>query len=378
MRASVSKPSEEATWLAEKADFFEFLHYELKDQERRERTASASARRRSPRSASAPQNSTLGPAPQFNHGAAGSHAICADEQAETDCESPSLLRYRTFSGRCNNLAHPNYGRRTVRLRRLLRAEYDDDFASPKTRGVPSDNRLPNPRAVSAAVHADDAEGLSDARHTLMLMQWGQFLDHDVTLTPMIRGRNNTVLDCSSCNSRAVHRACDPIPVPENDDFFSTRRRRSGDGEEQACIPFTRSLPGQQSRSRRREQLNENTAWVDASHLYGSSPCRARQLRTFAGGRMKATRHPGSWVFKDLMPRSGDNPECVSPLRLCFHTGDDRNNEQPGLTSMHTLLLREHNRIADQMAAVNQHWDDERLFQEARKVVMAINQHITFR
>ena len=174
--------------------------------------------------------------------------------------------------------------------------------------------------------------------------------------------------------------------------------------------------------------------MDASHLYGSDPCRARDLRTFGGGRMKTMRHPGSRVFKDLMPRTRQNPECHSPIGRCFHTGmpmeictlkyitqrprlgcvnlhsrpesrdgcgmmqpslnvlaelysfakrkpalgDERNNEQPGLTSLHTVLLREHNRLADQLAAVNPHWDDERTFQETRKIVVAINQHITYK
>ena len=53
------------------------------------------------------------------------------------------------------------------------------------------------------------------------------------------------------------------------------------------------------------------------------------------------------------------------------------NEQPGLAAIHTLLVREHNRVADRLAEINPHWDDERVFQEARKIVSAINQHITF-
>lgn len=44
------------------------------------------------------------------------------------------------------------------------------------------------------------------------------------------------------------------------------------------------------------------------------------------------------------------------------SGDERVNEQPGLTSMHTLWLRVHDRLARQLAAFNPHWDDETIYQ----------------
>ena len=61
----------------------------------------------------------------------------------------------------------------------------------------------------------------------------------------------------------------------------------------------------------------------------------------------------------------------------FSTGDSRANEQPGLTAFHTVWVREHNRLAKELSYLNPHWDDERLFQEARKINIAEMQHITY-
>jgi len=359
-RASIGRPSPEATKMGHRANFMEFLRTEIT------KRMGGSSRRRRQTVLAFPANVT-----GFHHGVPPE---CDLENApdESDCSSPYHGRYRTFSGRCNNRRKPLFGKHTVTLKRHFHPEYDDGVSSPKVRGGRTGNRLPNPRLVSNVVHKDKKK--ADIRHTLMLMQWGQLVDHDITLTPMIRGKRNTIIDCSACNSAAYNRACDPIPIPPEDKFFPPTTGRNAESK---CIPFTRSLPGQSSHRQLREQLNQNTAFIDASHLYGSDPCRARDLRVLEGGRMRIMRHPGSRVFKDLMPRTRQNPECDSAIGRCFHTGDGRNNEQPGLTALHTVLLREHNRLADQLVAINPHWDDERTFQEARRIVMAINQHITY-
>lgn len=64
-------------------------------------------------------------------------------------------------------------------------------------------------------------------------------------------------------------------------------------------------------------------------------------------------------------------------RKCFAAGEGRTNENLGLTGVQNLFMREHNRIASELSRVNPQWDDERLYQEARKANIAIMQHIVY-
>ncbi len=63
---------------------------------------------------------------------------------------------------------------------------------------------------------------------------------------------------------------------------------------------------------------------------------------------------------------------------CFLAGDVRANEQVGLLSMHVIFFREHNRLVESLRGLNPHWDGDRLYHEARKIVGAQMQHITYK
>lgn len=53
------------------------------------------------------------------------------------------------------------------------------------------------------------------------------------------------------------------------------------------------------------------------------------------------------------------------------------NEQPNLALMHTLWMREHNRVVRELGNMHPDWSDEALFQETRRIVVAQIQHITY-
>ena len=69
-----------------------------------------------------------------------------------------------------------------------------------------------------------------------------------------------------------------------------------------------------------------------------------------------------------------------PLRhsdKCFKTADPRVHQNTMLTVMHTLFLREHNRLAKLLSKLNSNWNDEKLYQEAKRILSAKYQHIIY-
>jgi len=62
---------------------------------------------------------------------------------------------------------------------------------------------------------------------------------------------------------------------------------------------------------------------------------------------------------------------------CFLGGEWRTSENLALNGMQVLFNREHNRIATSLASLNPTWNDETLYQEARKIVIAEFQHIVY-
>ncbi|KZC13921.1 Peroxidasin [Dufourea novaeangliae] len=290
---------------------------------------------------------------------------CPVDDSPCDPTTP----YRTLSGHCNNLRNPSLGKSLTTFARLLPPIYEDGVSKPRITAT-TGGLLPNPRVVSAVIHPDISN--LHNRYTLMVMQFAQFLDHDLTMTPIHKGFAESIPSCRPCDSpRTVHPECNPFPVPPGDHYYPTVNVSSG---ARMCFPSMRSLPGQQHLGPR-EQINQNTGYLDASVIYGENTCICNVLRGF-NGRMNVTQSPHRGA-RDLLPQSATHPECKAKSGFCFIGGDGRASEQPGLTVMHTFWIREHNRIVESLRQVNPHWDGEKLFQQSRRIISAMLQHITY-
>ena len=68
---------------------------------------------------------------------------------------------------------------------------------------------------------------------------------------------------------------------------------------------------------------------------------------------------------------------MQKLTIPLCSGDDRANEWIGLTSLHTIWVRQHNRIEQKLHELNLHWNGERLFQETRRIIIALWQFIIY-
>ncbi|XP_012300917.2 myeloperoxidase isoform X1 [Aotus nancymaae] len=303
---------------------------------------------------------------------------CAYQDVGVAC--PERDKYRTITGMCNNRRSPTLGASNRAFVRWLPAEYEDGFSLPygwtpgvKRNGFP----VPLARAVSnEIVRFPNDQLTSDQERSLMFMQWGQLLDHDLDFTPEPAARASFLTGINCETSCVQQPPCFPLKIPPND----PRIKNQAD-----CIPFFRSCPAcTSSNITIRNQINALTSFVDASMVYGSEEPLARNLRNGSNqlGLLAVNQR-----FQDngraLLPFDNlhDDP-CLLTNRSaripCFLAGDTRSSEMPELTSMHTLFLREHNRLATELKRLNPRWDGETLYQEARKIVGAMVQIITYR
>jgi peroxidase len=97
------------------------------------------------------------------------------------------------------------------------------------------------------------------------------------------------------------------------------------------------------------------------------------LRSFKNGQLKMFID----FNRELLPLNPKTDDCIVDGFACFLAGDVRVNQHITLVAIHLLFAREHNRIAQALHQLNPHWDDDLLFEESRRIVVAEIQHITY-
>uniref|UniRef100_A0A915PIU6 Ig-like domain-containing protein n=1 Tax=Setaria digitata TaxID=48799 RepID=A0A915PIU6_9BILA len=314
-------------------------------------------------------------------------AGCSGAQTRDPCDEQCFhSRYRTYDGQCNNQIYTMWGASQTHFRRLLLPVYENGFNMPVGWNP---NKLyfgyPKPNARSVSRKLLGTHYITPHKtYSAMLMQWGQFIDHDMDFTATAISRHAFETG-AICNRTCEHlNPCFNIPLTQDDPRMLINPRYP-------CIEFERSSAvcgsGETSLIYRyvtyREQMNTITSYIDGSGIYGSTEEDAYDLRDLNPDQGLLRYDIVSSTNKPYLPFERDSPvDCRRnwtldhPVR-CFLAGDFRANEQLGLMSMHTIFMREHNRLAAQIANLNPNLDGETIFQEARKIVGAELQHITF-
>lgn len=268
--------------------------------------------------------------------------------------------WRSSSGFRNSLSNPLWGKAQDWLLRKAPFEYDP-VSQVAVRGA----KNPNPRRVSNSLCkgtvAENSAGLTD-----MVWVWGQFVDHDLDLTGGQSGDAAETLDMKT------------DPADPNEDF----------SDQEYTISFTRSefLAVSAAEGFRRHP-NGISSFLDCTNVYGSSEERETALRAFDGsGKLKTGLSAGG--LEVTLPKNPLGlPNAMagmnSPPEDFYLAGDVRGNENCNLIAMHTLWVREHNRLCDQFEAEGAFSSaagvdrEEMIFQHARRTVIGMVAAITY-
>ncbi|KAF7638230.1 hypothetical protein Mgra_00002202 [Meloidogyne graminicola] len=302
---------------------------------------------------------------------------CMNGQFKDNCQDMCFhSKYRTYTGQCNNFDHPTWGVSQMPFLRLLPPIYENGFNTPigwNTGYLYFGFPKPNPRTVSLELISTE-EISQHPFYSSMLMQWGQFVDHDLDFTATALSRQ-TYVGGARCNRTCDNISpCFNIQLPSNDYRLKTI---SNSSDKLPCIEFERSAAicgsGETSpifqQITYREQANIITSYLDGSQVYGSTEVDALDLRDLFSDHGLLRFDIVSNAQKPYLPFEKDSAmDCrrnfsnENPIR-CFLSGDFRANEQIGLTAMHTIWMREHNLIATNLLEMNSDWDGEKIYQE---------------
>jgi peroxidase len=250
--------------------------------------------------------------------------------------SPSLANpinlfaeFRPIGGIGNNLANPNFnaipGSPEINLAPL---NFSGGVNEPLVSGT-------NPRLISNVIAGGTGANGQNAQTTdpvasAWLYVFGQFVDHDLDL------------ESTPTTSPAIN-----ITVPPNDPVF-----KAG-----TSIAMTRDVRNPTTNT----IINTVAGYLDLSQLYGSTAAVANALRN-----------------PDGILQSSDNGQALPVVNGSFVTGDPRVMENPELTAVTILFMREHNLWVGKLKEKNPSWTGDQLYNMAKAITTAEYQNIIYK
>ena len=259
---------------------------------------------------------------------------------------------RAINGFNNNTDNPDWGSKGDLFNRVTSVSFTDGVSSINQEG-------PNARHISNALFAQEDNIIDNEQLSDFTWAFAQFIAHEIF---QFEGDIDQNLE---------------ISIPEGDLFF--------DPNQPLHLPRVKATDDSGAgTSTPRMYENQVTAFIDGSTIYGSDEETATWLRTFEGGKLKmSSNHLLPWNtvtgdFNDeIDPNAPEMKDETGALVKYFIAGDSRVNQNPLLIAFHTIFVREHNRLCEELAAQHPSWNDERLYQRARKINGGILQSIVY-
>lgn len=267
-------------------------------------------------------------------------------------------RYRSINGYGNNLKNPYWGTPGTPFGRHGPKNYDDGVYS--IRKSVTGSELPSPRklVVDVLLKAEKFPRTVTTPSTIInLLVF--YVSHDLAhQVPVKAFENNEKIRCCTSGNKGVlspslsHSACLPITISKDDPFYE----RSG----VRCLNMVRSesasLP---STIQYGEVKNKATAFLDHSLIYGIEERQTKRVRTYCQGKLNMGQ-------VNILPVNENGKYIQSSDRLTILS--------PFGAVWAVIFARNHNNLAERLANLNPHWNDETLFQEARRINIGWYQH----
>lgn len=315
--------------------------------------------------------------PEMRLGASDPQYQNVGGEGRQECKG-DLIRWRTVTGICNDIVNPAMGSTGQLFARNVEFEttFPDAGANETTRNRHA-NRLsllePDPQVISrrlfTRIQTDAAScqagyglaGDSKAANcdykkapffNVLAAYWIQFMTHD-WFTHLEEGHNQSEYMKVGCESKLVNNLEQPLTAEDIEKLGCRPDDRIDKGyvaQDTPAATFTANGRQYLTRSPKTES-NKNTAWWDASQLYGYSDVSQKRVKRDPRDPAKLLLTPaGGGAGPEFLPvfAPGDpiNQEWAGQEATAFP-----DNWTVGLSFLHNLFAREHNSFVTEFRKV---------------------------